>query len=68
MERHSLTTGTRRDVLWAGLAIPAAFALASSVGRAVRNWVPEAFDTDVKIPVGVRALCLLSALQGHLIA
>ncbi|HEX2276904.1 MAG TPA: hypothetical protein VHN13_07200 [Candidatus Tectomicrobia bacterium] len=43
MERHSLTTRTRRDVLWAGLAIPAAFALAFSVSRAVRNWVPEAF-------------------------
>jgi hypothetical protein len=26
------------------------------------------FDTDVKIPVGVKALHLLSALQGHMIA
>jgi protocatechuate 3,4-dioxygenase beta subunit len=43
MERHSLTTRTRRDVLWAGLAVPAAFALASSAGRALWNWFPEAF-------------------------
>jgi protocatechuate 3,4-dioxygenase beta subunit len=42
MERHSLNTRTRRDVLGAGLAIPAAFALASSVSQAVWNWVPEA--------------------------
>jgi protocatechuate 3,4-dioxygenase beta subunit len=43
MERHSPTTRTRRDVLWAVLAIPAAFALVSSAGRALRNWVPEVF-------------------------
>jgi protocatechuate 3,4-dioxygenase beta subunit len=43
MARHSPTTRTRRDILWAGLAIPAAFAIATSVGRAFWNRVPEAF-------------------------
>jgi protocatechuate 3,4-dioxygenase beta subunit len=43
MERHSLTTRTRRDFLWAGLAMPAAFALASSVSRTIWNGVPQAF-------------------------
>ena len=38
-----MTTRTRRDVLWAGLAIPAAFALVPSVRRTAWNWVPEAF-------------------------
>jgi protocatechuate 3,4-dioxygenase beta subunit len=46
MERHGLTTRTRRDVLWAGLAIPAAFVLASSVRRAAWNSFPEAFGGE----------------------
>jgi protocatechuate 3,4-dioxygenase beta subunit len=43
MERQSLTTRTRRDVLWAGLAMPAAFALAPSLSRVFWNWGPEVF-------------------------
>jgi protocatechuate 3,4-dioxygenase beta subunit len=43
MERRSLTTCTRRDVLWAGLVLPAAFALAPSLSRVGWNWVPKAF-------------------------
>lgn len=42
MERHGLTTRTRRDFLWASLAIPAAFAFAAYVSRTTGNWGAKA--------------------------
>jgi protocatechuate 3,4-dioxygenase beta subunit len=43
MERHGLSTRTRRDFLRDGLAMPVAFALASSISRTAWNRGPKAF-------------------------
>jgi protocatechuate 3,4-dioxygenase beta subunit len=50
MERHKPTKHTRRDFLWAGLAIPAAFVLASHPSRTGRTLVPAAFAGEPALP------------------
>jgi protocatechuate 3,4-dioxygenase beta subunit len=50
MDRHEQPRPTRREFLYAGLALPTTFVAASYASRTLRNATPEAFAQQLPLP------------------